>query len=218
MNRTNWRRLAISTLALIVSLTTADAAERRDERGRPSPIDTAISAESSAGVSGDTRTTMPAPPNASAVSVAGTSVRLDWYSINYGGVTEAAEGPYRMGVSIGQTAAGFVEEGPYQMGLGFWYGAAPAPECACDCFGDAQCDSVITNVFDAVIVVDVAFRNGTSPVDPNPNCPYWPTDVTCDDVVNIFDAVLVVDVAFRNGDPAALFCDPCAPALSAGLK
>ncbi|HEX9751459.1 MAG TPA: PKD domain-containing protein [candidate division Zixibacteria bacterium] len=80
--------------------------------------------------------------------------------------------------------------------------------CACDCFGDPQCDG-ITNVFDVVAAVDVAFRNGAPIPDPNPLCPRATTDVTCDNVTNVFDVVALVDVAFRNGNPATVFCTVC---------
>jgi hypothetical protein len=85
----------------------------------------------------------------------------------------------------------------------------PLALCACDCFGNPQCDLVIVDVFDVVLAVDVAFRAGAPIIDPNPACPREDTDVTCDNVTNVFDVVLFVDVAFRSGDPNVLFCDPC---------
>ncbi|HUU45086.1 MAG TPA: prenyltransferase/squalene oxidase repeat-containing protein [Acidobacteriota bacterium] len=93
-------------------------------------------------------------------------------------------------------------------------GAIVVSDCACDCFADPGPDPVcdgVTNIVDAVLVVDVAFRGGSARPDPNPACPYETTDVTCDGLTTIIDAVRVIDVAFRGGDPAALFCDPCAP-------
>ena len=144
------------------------------------------------------------------------AINLDWVSVNHGGAIEIGSGPFRMGVSIGQTVAGYVESGPYQMGLGFWYGAAGAPQdCACDCFGDPRCDSIINDIFDIVEAANVAFRFGPPLPDPNPLCPRTRTDVNCDGATNIFDIVKFADVAFRFVSPSVAFCDPCA--LSASL-
>ena len=82
--------------------------------------------------------------------------------------------------------------------------------CYCFCFGDPQCDSV-TNVFDVVKSVDVAFRSAPPVGDPYPLCPRDRTDVSCDGVTNVFDVVAFVDVAFRSADPAIAFCNPCTP-------
>ena len=112
-----------------------------------------------------------------------------------------------------------VEGGGLQMGLGFWYGAAGGGGgCACDCHTDPKCDGVAT-VIDVVLIVDVAFRNGSPFPDPNGFCPYVTTDVNCNGVTNVVDAVLLVEVALRGGDASALFCDPCgaSPLAQSGL-
>jgi hypothetical protein len=80
--------------------------------------------------------------------------------------------------------------------------------CYCFCFGDPQCDSV-TNVFDVVKSVDVAFRSAPPVGDTYPLCPQDRTDVTCDGVTNVFDVVAFVDVAFRSANPSTAFCNPC---------
>jgi hypothetical protein len=81
--------------------------------------------------------------------------------------------------------------------------------CFCPCQGDPVCDSV-TNVFDVVKSVDVAFRSGPPLIDescfPHPS---GRTDANCDSVTNVFDVVKFVDVAFRSAP--AVFCDPCSP-------
>jgi len=79
------------------------------------------------------------------------------------------------------------------------------PPCSCPCHADPACNGV-TDVFDVVAAVDVAFRSGTPVFDAD--CPNEQTDVTCDNVTNVFDVVAFVDVAFRNGSPSQ-FCDPC---------
>jgi len=66
----------------------------------------------------------------------------------------------------------------------------------------------VTDVFDVALAVDVAFRNGTTILDPE--CPHDPggrADVNCDGVVTVHDVTQLVDVAFRNG--TAAFCNPC---------
>ena len=80
--------------------------------------------------------------------------------------------------------------------------------CHCDCHADPECDGV-TNIVDAVIIVDVAFRGGSPRPDPNPACPFEMTDVNCDGKTDILDVVTLIAVGFRGGNPAELFCDPC---------
>jgi len=84
------------------------------------------------------------------------------------------------------------------------------PGCPCFCHGDPECNQ-LTNVFDVVAAVDVAFRSGPDTPDPLIQCPHMTTDVTCDNLTNVFDVVAFVDVAFRSADPATTFCDPCSP-------
>jgi hypothetical protein len=86
----------------------------------------------------------------------------------------------------------------------------PIPPCACDCFGDPQCDQV-TNVVDVVNAVNVAFKNAPDIVDPNGACPLTTTDVDCTGFTNVVDVVKFVNVAFKSADAALEFCDPCAP-------
>ncbi len=78
--------------------------------------------------------------------------------------------------------------------------------CQCDCHADPQCDSIISDIFDVTIAVDVAFRNGLTFTETN--CLYQTTDVNCDGVTDIFDVTKIVNVAFRNADPAVEFCAP----------
>ncbi|HUU44718.1 MAG TPA: hypothetical protein VM118_03205 [Acidobacteriota bacterium] len=80
--------------------------------------------------------------------------------------------------------------------------------CACACQADPYCDG-LTNVLDAVLAVDIAFRGAELQADPFAQCPAVRTDVDCDGVVNVLDVVHIVNVAFRSGDPLAEFCDPC---------
>lgn len=152
--------------------------------------------------------------NQPASAVPNAPVNMDWYSINNGGAIEVAAGNIKMGISIGQNAVGEVSAGSIKMGLGFWYGAtgSSAPSCACDCHADPACDNV-TNVFDVVSTIGVAFRGDPTIADPNPLCSRQTTDVDCNGVTNIFDVTRVINVAFRGGDPAEEFCDACAVVL-----
>jgi len=82
------------------------------------------------------------------------------------------------------------------------------PPCECPCSGDPQCDGV-ANILDVVRVVDVAFRGTAATCDEW--CLHDRTDVDCDGVTNVLDVVRFVNVTFRGADPAATYCDPCAP-------
>jgi hypothetical protein len=82
--------------------------------------------------------------------------------------------------------------------------------CWCHCQGDPTCDGA-TDVIDVVLAVDVAFRNGSPPIDPSPTCPFHATDANCTGFTTVIDVVNLINVAFRNADPATEFCDPCAP-------
>jgi len=85
-------------------------------------------------------------------------------------------------------------------------GIGDSCECYCACHADPSCDA-ITNVFDVIAAVDVAFRSAAPTFDLE--CPKARTDATCDDLTNVFDVIKFVDVAFRSVDPLVAFCDPC---------
>lgn len=87
--------------------------------------------------------------------------------------------------------------------------------CACDCDADPQCDSV-TNIFDVVRCINVAFRDGAPLADPDPFCPRVTTDVDCSGATDILDVVHLIDVAFRDGDPATEFCQACPEGVGVG--
>lgn len=86
----------------------------------------------------------------------------------------------------------------------------PPPECLCVSHADPFHDGE-TNVLDVVHAVEAAFRNNPANPDLGPYCPQESTDVDCNDETDVLDVVRFVNVAFRNEDPAANFCDPCAP-------
>ncbi len=86
--------------------------------------------------------------------------------------------------------------------------ANPTQEPGCVHHGDPQANDVI-DIFDVVIVIEIAFRGGEAIVDPD--CPHGligRTDVDCDGATGILDVTLLIDAAFRAG--SSEFCDPCA--------
>ncbi|MEW5702079.1 MAG: hypothetical protein AB1792_07620 [Candidatus Zixiibacteriota bacterium] len=128
----------------------------------------------------------------------------DWYSVNGGGAIDASSAHWKIGMSVGQSAAGQATSASYRLGIGFWHATA----CHCPCHADPKCDS-ISNVQDVVQTVNVAFRGDTPVFDPL--CPRERTDVNCDSVSTVVDVVKMVSVAFRGWGPDTTFCAPCAP-------
>jgi len=81
-------------------------------------------------------------------------------------------------------------------------------QVGCPFHGDPKPDGVL-NVYDVVLTVDVAFRNGGAIIDSTcPHAPAGRTDVDCNGLTNVIDLVRIIDVAFR-GAPRN-FCNPCA--------
>jgi hypothetical protein len=121
----------------------------------------------------------------------------DAATVDQGGLTSGGA----IGGSAGQTAVIRRQSADARVDDGFWYGVA----CDCRYQGDFDEDGIIT-VFDVVILVNIAFRNGEMPL-ADPYCPHKNrADVTCDGLINVFDAVVVVSTAFRDDDQR---CDPC---------
>ncbi len=88
-------------------------------------------------------------------------------------------------------------------------GIGDACQCACDCHGDPQCDSVRCDVIDVITTIGVAFRGSAPLADPNGLCPRERSDVDCSGATDVIDVVKVIGVAFRGNDVATEFCDPC---------
>lgn len=94
-------------------------------------------------------------------------------------------------------------------GMQFTKGTITLVPCACSCFSDPNCDSVISDVVDVVRTIDMAFRDSPEAADPIVVCPRSPTDVDCSGLTDAVDVVKIVNVAFRNADPATEYCEPC---------
>lgn len=80
-------------------------------------------------------------------------------------------------------------------------------QVGCAYHGDPNGDGV-TNVFDVVAIIDIAFRGADAIKDAS--CPHDPagrTDLNCSGVTNILDVTLMIEVAFRGGTQD--FCNPC---------
>lgn len=80
-------------------------------------------------------------------------------------------------------------------------------ECECPCWGDGQCDSVISNIQDVISTISVAFRGGEAIKDVF--CPIPRTDYDCDSTTTVIDVVRAVGVAFRGEAADSSFCSPC---------
>ena len=134
------------------------------------------------------------------------TIQNNWISINQGGATEVASGNLKLGISIAQPVAGYVESGNLALGLGYWYGAAAGGGGGCDC--PWQSDYNEDGNIDAVDLnglVDVIFYGATNIVDPS--CPGWRMDFNCSGDVDAVDINFIVDYIFYGG---GLPCDPCA--------
>ena len=82
-------------------------------------------------------------------------------------------------------------------------------ECSCVCHADPSCDSVVSDIFDLTIAIDIALRGASVPPDPSPNCTIEVTDVDCSGWTDVIDVVKVLNVALRNANAATEYCDPC---------
>ncbi len=62
--------------------------------------------------------------------------RIDWYSVDGGGVVGSTGGTFEMSSTIGQPDAGVMTGGNFELSGGFWAGAVPQ----CACLGDMNSD------------------------------------------------------------------------------
>ncbi len=79
--------------------------------------------------------------------------------------------------------------------------------CDCPCHGNPRCEDENVDIFDVILTIDAAFRDG--PASSDPICPLVRSDVDCSGAVDILDVTRMVNVAFRAGNIATEFCDPC---------
>lgn len=108
--------------------------------------------------------------------------QLNWLSINGGGAVSASSTNYRLGLSVGQSVAGFASSSSYQMGIGFWYGAGGAPVCAAT-RGDMDASGTWTPT-DAAKMLLCVYIVGW------PGCDKCFADVNCSGTLTPADAAL----------------------------
>ena len=145
---------------------------------------------------------IPLEPTVAATGKVDSSKRIDRHVIASGGTVAAQSATRRVSGTVGQLASNRSQSSTVRLGAGFWNGAAPA--CSCPFYGDLNGDGV-TDVFDVVLEVDIAFRN--APIPPkDPFCPTDRADYNCDGVIDVFDVVGAVSTAFRDNDTR---CKPC---------
>ena len=130
------------------------------------------------------RPTSPAEPTTNTPvavrPVSPQAYQLNWLSINGGGAINASSSSYQLGLSVGQSVAGFASSSSYQMGIGFWYGAG-APTCA---FAKGDMNGVGGyTAADAVSMLNCVYL-GTG------SCDLCFADVNCDVNLTSSDAVL----------------------------
>ncbi|MBI3873351.1 MAG: hypothetical protein HY304_09790 [candidate division Zixibacteria bacterium] len=166
--------------------------------GSNSGSDAVAPGKSAASAPENTAPAAPAPVTAGAMS----NYVIDWYSVNGGGAIDASSASYKMGMSVGQSAAGEATSASYKMGIGFWYGAG----CTCTCHADPKCDGV-TDILDVTLVIGVAFRGAAEQDDPG--CPYARENVDCNTAVDVLDVVHMIKVAFQGANACTEFCKPC---------
>ncbi len=134
----------------------------------------------------------PATPGIAANATA-PLYELDWYSVNGGGAMDASSASYKMGLSVGQPAAGEAASATYRMGIGFWHGAE---SCNCPFQGDVNGDLAL-DVFDVITVIGIAFSGDPDPRDTG--CPATRGDVNFDAGTDVFDLIYLIDAAFSGG-------------------
>lgn len=190
------RLLALVSLAAAVSAFATDRARVETGKGpaaknQPSPSATTAPASN------------PVVTDRTPITAGATAplYKLDWYSINGGGVIDASSSSYKMGLSVGQSVAGEAGSSSYKLGTGFWYGAG---SCLCLHQGDlVQSGSI--DVSDVLQLIKVAFVNGTDIKDPD--CPKTRGDVNASGAVDVSDVLYEIKTAFTNGPNPV---DPCA--------
>lgn len=120
-----------------------------------------------------------------AASQTGGGYDLSWSTIDGGGTTASAGGPYTLGGTIGQPDAGVATGGGYEVTGGFWAAGAPI------LLGDCKIDGVV-DLFDVIEMIDILLEakvpTAGQEVLCNVDCNALPIDLF--DVLRTIDAVL----------------------------
>ena len=139
-----------------------------------------------------------------ATASAAPDIFLDWYSVNGGGAHNVASASYKLGLSVGQAAAGAVSGATFSLGIGFWYGVAGG-SCPIVETGDVNLSGAITSA-DIIYLVGYVFRSLAVPKPCEAS-----GDVNCSDKVTSADIIYLVNHVFRSGP---LPCDACTSLLA----
>ena len=133
-------------------------------------------------------------PTALGRPVSPQAFQLNWLSINGGGAINASSTNYQLGLSVGQSVAGFATSSSYQMGIGFWYGAASgAPACGA-AKGDLNGVGGLSPA-DAILMLNCAFLlNGAGTVGGDCNLCY--TDMNCVGGLTPADVIIEMNYVF----------------------
>lgn len=136
---------------------------------------------------------------------AAPNIFLDWYSVNGGGGNNVASASYKLGLSVGQAAAGAVSSGTFKLGIGFWYGVAGGGSCPIVLTGDVNLSTTITSA-DIIYLVGYVFKGTAEPLPCAAS-----GDVNCSGTVTSADIIYLVGFVFKSSAPP---CDACTSALA----
>jgi len=128
---------------------------------------------------------------------------LDWWSVNSGGPTRVSGTNYGLGVTVHQTAAGYVSGTNFNMGVGFWYGAVD--RCPMRLFGDVDASGTMSPA-DIIYIVNFIFKAG-----PDPLPCVAAADVDCSGGMSSADIIHMVNYIFKAGLPP---CNTCTSAMA----
>ena len=131
---------------------------------------------------------------------------LDWYSVNGGGEIEVASANFKLGLSVGQAAAGEVSGPTFTLGVGFWYGLAGGGLCPITLTGDVNLSGSLTSA-DIIAMVNFVFKGGAPPLPCEAAA-----DVNCNGSVTSADVIFMVGHVFKGGPGP---CDACTSPLAA---
>lgn len=140
-----------------------------------------------------------------AAAYAAPNIFLDWYSVNGGGGNNVASASYKLGLSVGQAAAGAVSSGTFKLGIGFWYGVAGGGSCPIVLTGDVNLSTTITSA-DIIYLVGYVFKGAAEPLPCAAS-----GDVNCSGTVTSADIIYLVGFVFKSSAPP---CDACTSALA----
>lgn len=135
-------------------------------------------------------------------SVNGQQVMCIYRQVVAGGGGSGTSASFDLDCTVAQPASGCGNSASYLLSHGFWQVAGGGAGEPCDCEpGDPNGD-LLTNVGDAVYIINYIFKGGPPPT-PYAICS---GDANGDCAVNVGDAVYQINYIFKGG-PAPVTCD-----------